>query len=106
MDGQWYDQVSAWNYTQSMHYTFPSISAIVQVSLSSRADYTDFAVPVSTGSAVFTVFTTADGGTTSLIDTGLVSTFRANNLIEVRGLLMAENCYTEAIVNVFMWPVV
>lgn len=106
MNGQWFDQVQAWNYTQSLHYTSAPISAIVQVSLSARYDYDGWAVPVSTANAVFTEFTTADGRLTNLLETGLASTFRANQLVDVKGLVMAQNCYTEAIVNYFIWPAV
>jgi hypothetical protein len=103
MDGQWFIQPQAWNYSLSLHYTFAPVSAVMQISLSSRYDYTEWAVPVSMASAVFTQMT-ADGVDTSLIDQGLIASFAANNLTEVQGIVMAQNCYAAAIVNQFIWP--
>ena len=80
------------------------MSAIVQISLTSRVDRQEWTTPVSNAVAAWTTMTTADGGTRELGTDGITSTFVANQLQEAQGLLIAENCYAEAIVNVFIWP--
>ena len=102
MDSQWYTQVRAWSQTSSFHFTFPPESAIVQISLSSRYDYDDWAVPISKAYGVFYEFATSDRGSSALDP--LTSAFESNNLTEVTGFLEAENCFAQAIVNVFVWP--
>jgi len=104
MDSQWSTEVQAWGYTQSFQYTFPPESAIVQISLSNRYDYDNWAVALSYASASFTAMT-ADGKTTYLLeDFGITSSFAANNLTDFEGLLITGNCYAQAIINVFVWP--
>lgn len=104
MDGQWTSEVRAVNSTQSMHYTFPPVSAIAQVSLSGRWDYDDWAVPISRTVAAWTSYTTKDGSTSDLVTDGIWASFVANDLTEAEGLLIADNCNTGAIVNFFFWP--
>jgi hypothetical protein len=102
MELLWTGQPQAWRYTLSLHYTFGGQNATLQASLSGRYDYTDWAVPVSDSVVSFTEYTTTDGQSVDLLgEQGIVSTFTANNLTEVRGLLMADNCYAEAIINFF-----
>lgn len=102
MDGQLVSQVTAARHTQSLHYTFSPMSAVVQISLSARVDYDEYAVPVSIGMAVLTRLRTADGRYINLGENGNASTGSANQLTEVEGLLFADNCYTLAIINWFI----
>ena len=76
----------------------------MQISLSSRVDRDEWPTPVSNAIAAWTTMTTADGVTQELGTDGITSSFAANDLVETQGFLIAENCYAEAIVNVFIWP--
>jgi len=105
MIDQGFQQVAAWNYTLSLHYVFPPISAVVQICLSSRHDFfaEDPRLPTS-ATALFTEYT-ADGRVEELRSRlGFASTFRASALTEVKGLLIADRCRVDAFVNFFVCP--
>lgn len=103
MDGQWYFPVQSWGTTVSFHYSIPASSALVQISLSARSDYNEWAVPVAHTIAVWTSYKTKTG-TTQLPP--LVSAFGANQLTDAYGLMISDNSYSQAIVNFFIWPAV
>lgn len=98
------DEIRAWGYTATTHYTHPPRSVVMQVGLSGRADFTqtDPGDPVFRGVAFFTSFT-AGGVETDLMAAPLfgAAQFRADNLTEVRGQLIAENCGVNAVVTQF-----
>jgi hypothetical protein len=98
------DEVRAWGHTATMHYTHPPRSVVMQVSLSARADFTETAPgdPMFRGVVFFSGFM-AGGVETDLMAAPLfgAAQFRADNLTEVRGELIAENCGVRATVTQF-----
>lgn len=104
MIDQGFQPVAAWNYALSLHYVFPPISAVVQICLSSRHDFAEDPPLPAAAVALFTEYT-ADGRVVELLSRpGLTSTFRANALTEVKGLLIGNRCRVDAFVNFFVWP--
>ncbi len=103
MDGQLTYQVQAWNQTRSFHFTFPPHSAIAEVGLAARYDWNEWAVPVANAIAAFTRYTAGDR---KIEADGITHAFVANALSEVEGLLIADNCYAGAVLNIFFWPAV
>ena len=98
------DEIRAWGYTATTHYTHSPRSVVMQVSLSGRADFTQTEPgdPVFRGVAFFTGFT-AGGVETDLMAAPLfgAAQFRADNLTEIRGQIIAENCGVNAVVTQF-----
>ena len=103
MDSQFTQQVQAWDQTQSFHYTWPEHSAVADICISARYDHNDWAVPLAEAIAVFTRWTAGGSSTTA---EGLTHAFAANDLSEVEGVLIADNCYSGAVINVYFYPVV
>lgn len=106
-----YDQgaveVGAVNFTQSLQYTFAPASLIATISLSSRVDFGDRA----DASAEFTAVKYSDGLDQPLPHPAdgpffnvYPSHIRDNDLIEIRGRLIAFRCRAKAVVNFFAWP--
>jgi hypothetical protein len=104
MDGQLTFQYTLQNGTSSLHFTQAPQSSIVQLGLAGRYDLDEWAVPVADAIGAFTTMTTKDGGTTDLLDTGLVFDLVANDLTELEGLLIADNCTADYMINFFYWP--
>jgi hypothetical protein len=104
VDAQWTGLVHGFDSSQSWHYTFQPISALVQVSLSARNDHGNFGSPYSNAVVYWNSYTTQDGQTTHLESSR--STFGANQMTEVKGTFIADNCQIYAIVNFFIWPFV
>jgi hypothetical protein len=98
------DEMRAWGYTATTLYTHPPRSVVMQVSLSGRADFTQTEPgdPMLRGFAFFSSFI-AGGVKTDLMAAPLfgAAQFRANNLTEVSGELIAENCGASAVVTQF-----
>jgi hypothetical protein len=98
------DEMRASGYTTTTHYTHPPRSVVMQIALSGRADFTQIAPsdPVLRAFAFFTGFIAA-GVETDLTVAPLygASQFRANDLTEVRGQLLTENCGANAVVTQF-----
>src|SRR5215207_2121584 len=103
MDGQITRQYQAWRSSYSFQVTFPAHAAICALGLAAKYDYDDWAVPIAHASAVFTRYKTT-AGETDLISSGLSHSFAANDLVEVNGLLIADNCFAGVVLNVFFWP--
>jgi hypothetical protein len=105
-----YDQgvqeVSATDFSQSLHYTFAQTSLIVTISLSAKQDLPP-GIPF-----VFANFFMIRQGTLppeALPNpTGLFvdspSHIRENDLTEIWGNLDANSCRANAVVNFFAWP--
>ena len=98
------EELRAWDYTMTSHYTHPPRSVVMQVHLSGRADFTETTPgnPIFRGIAFFTSFIAAG------VETDLMaaphfgaSQFRADNLSEVRAELIAQNCGVTAIATQF-----
>ena len=103
-----YDQgaveVSATNFTQSLHYTFGPASLIVTISLSSRVDFTNLA----RAQGSFTRVRHLSGPDEPLpnpigLREGHPAQIRDNDLTEIWGFLDAFGCRAKAVVNFFAW---
>ena len=98
------DEMRAWGYTATTLYTHPPRSVVMQISLSGRADFTQTEPgdPMFRGVAFFSSFI-AGGVKTDLMAAPLfgAAQFRANNVTEVSGQLIAENCGANAVVTQF-----
>ncbi|MBF6541552.1 hypothetical protein [Nocardia brasiliensis] len=101
MKGQWIAWHEAWNQTVSIQYSLAPVTAVVQMSLSSRFDWDEWATPIARAIAAWIRYRTADGTTHDLpVHT---PTFYANDITEVSGLLISDNCHTDVVVNWFIW---
>ncbi|WP_280431959.1 hypothetical protein [Nocardia brasiliensis] len=101
MKGQWIAWHEAWNQTVSIQYSFAPVTAVVQMSLSSRFDWDEWATPIARAIAAWIRYRSADGTTHDLpVHT---PTFYANDITEVSGLLISDNCHTDVVVNWFIW---
>jgi hypothetical protein len=105
-----YDQgvqeVSATNFTQSMHYTFAPTSLIVTVSLSAKEDLPGgfpFAFAAFTRTRQLNFPDEPLPNPTGLFQDA-PSHIRDNDLTEIWGFLYAFNCRANAVVNFFAWP--
>jgi len=98
------EELRAFGYTVTSHYTHPPRSVVMQVHLSGRADFTQTTPgdPVFRGIAFFSSFIAA-GVETDLMAAPRfgASQFRADNVTEVRAELIAENCGVTAIATQF-----
>jgi hypothetical protein len=103
-----YDQgaveVSAQNFTQSLHYIFSPVSLIATISLSSRADFNNLA----SAGASFTRIRHLSAPDEPLPNPSGVDDYplhiRDNDLTEVFGTLFAFGCRAKAVVSFFAWP--
>jgi len=108
MQGQWSSQLVAYGTPgrvglQSFHFDFPAELALVQISLSTRADNSESGM-CSFATACFTEYTTAEGVTHYFSADDCVSTFVATNLTSFSGYLAVGGCWAEAVISVFIWP--
>jgi len=90
-------------YVATVHYTHPPRSVVMQVGLSSRADFTEtFPDRFFRSTAVFTRII-AGGAETDLMAAPYFgrASFRADGLTEVHGMVIADNCITSVVVNQF-----
>jgi hypothetical protein len=98
------EELRAWGYTVTSHYTHPPRSVVMQVHLSGRADFTETTPgdPIFRGTAFFTSFIAAGVETDLMVAPHFgASQFRAVNLSEVRAELIAENCGVTAVATQF-----
>lgn len=104
-----YDQaaleVSAVNFTQSLHYVFPPASLIVTISISYRSDSTNIAW-AGGGFQAVRILDEPPVGLPNPTGTneGHPAQIRENDLTEIFGHLNAFGCYAKAVVNFFAWP--
>jgi hypothetical protein len=98
------DEMRAWGYTATTLYTHPPRSVVMQISLSGRSDFTQTEPgdPRLRGVAFFSSFI-AGGVKTDFMAAPLfgAAQFRADNLTEVSGELIAENCGASAVATQF-----
>ncbi|WP_433663882.1 hypothetical protein ACQPW1_18280 [Nocardia sp. CA-128927] len=85
----------------SIQYSFPPVTAVVQMSLSSRYDWNEWATPIAQAIAAWTSYRTTDGVQHDLQTH--TPTFYANDITEVSGLLISNNCHTDVVINWFIW---
>ena len=105
-----YDQgaveVSASNFSQSLHFTFPPASLIVTIALSrTGADFASNAV----ARGIFTGVRRLNGPVEDIPSRdgtrdGYPTQLRENDLTEIFGFLDAFGCRARAVVNFFAWP--
>jgi hypothetical protein len=98
------DEMRAWGYTVTTLYTHLPRTVVMQISLNGRADFTQIDPGDRTlrGVAFFSSFI-AGGVKTDLMAAPLfgATQFRADNLTEVSGQLIAQNCGAGAVVTQF-----
>jgi hypothetical protein len=94
------DEIHAWGHIATIHYTHPPRSVVMQASLAGRVDFTT--TGAFRGIVFFTSFI-AGGVETDLMAPPIfgASQFRANDLSEVRGRLMADLCGARAVISQF-----
>jgi hypothetical protein len=105
MNEQGAAEVSAWNFSQSLHYTFPPASLIVTIALSSTENFESNAV----ARGIFTGVRRLDGPVENIPSRdgtrdGYPRQLRENDLTEIFGFLDAFRCRVTAVVNFFAWP--
>jgi hypothetical protein len=105
LDGQYFWQFQAWNSSISFHQTFAPVSAVCEATIAAKFDHNDWATPIAASIVAFTHWNgePAEGHPSPDPD-GIVHAFAANSLSEINGILIADNCYGGAVVNVFIWP--
>jgi len=90
------ETVWAWGNISTFHFTFPSRSAIMQTCLSQRFDFTESSDDFFRGAVWFTKYIAG-----SVVFENPSPVIRADNLTEVEGIVVADNCGTVGIVSQF-----
>jgi hypothetical protein len=84
------DRIQSWNFTASFHYTHEPRRVAMQITLSSRYDYDELAVPISRAIGVFTRITNAGAE----VDLHVVKVFRGGRPVSEQEAV--ETAHSEA----------
>ena len=98
------DEVHAWGHTATIHYTHPPRSVLMQFTLAGRMDFTEHPAtdPIFRAMTLFRSYI-SNGIETDLSGAPLFSPsqFVANNVTEIRGEFIAQNCGARALATQF-----
>lgn len=98
------DEIHAWGHTATVHYIHPPRSILMQFVLSARSDFTEHppSDPIFRAAAFFRSYI-SNGVETDLSGAPLFSPsqFSANNVTEIKGEFIAQNCGARALATQF-----